>query len=321
MMVSCDGTRLHSVQHQLPQGASADWQRGRGYRVRPPGSISTRAPVLGSSAPRRLGRRGPSPGPRHPSAVSGAATGCSSCPEPSEEPSLEPPGAARAHEAALARDVAADREPVGEYCAALGDSGGSRSLSGASSSRLSRRPGRELVAACARGVHLSQQQQCAQPVRRLGSPLSPNVTVLPSAPIGASALVRRARPIPPGCSASIATPRAVARCKPAACTQQDSRDPDGPHRFDRPLARQASPGVPAPGRREAQPGHREGRPGTTFGRKGPVQAGSDDPRSCSASGRTSSSPPPSRTTSPTRTGTDDAACRQPREPVASGTMI
>ena len=88
--------------------------------------------------------------------------------------------------------------------------------------------------------------------------------------------------------------------EPAARTQQDSRDPDGPQRLDRPLPRQASPGVPAPGRREAQPGHREGGPGTTFGRKRSMQAGSDDPRSCSVSGRTSLSPPPSRTTSPTR---------------------
>ena len=188
-------------------------------------------------------------------------------------------------------------------------------------SRLSRCPGRGLVAACARGVHPCQQQRCAQPVRRLGSPLSPNATVLPSAP--------SARPLWCGeCDQSTRmlgfhsdAPRRCPHCKPAARTQQDSRDPDGPHRLDRPLARQASPGFSAPGRREAQPGHRERRPGTTFGQKRSAQAGSDDPRSCSASGRTSSSPPPSRTTSPTRTGTADAACRQPWGPVASGTMI
>ena len=200
-------------------------------------------------------------------------------PEPSREPSPEPPAAtAPVCEAAPASGMAAGGESVGEFFAALG----SRwpltptqrlKLTPAITAALDRGWTPRALAASTRantsGVH--------SPYAVLAARLSP--AELPFPP------KRSARP--PWCGQCDQTtrmldfhgdaPRPCPHCKPPACTQQESRGPDGPHRLDRRHARQASAGAQAAGRREAQPGHHEGRPGTVppSARTRPVQSGSD----------------------------------------------
>jgi hypothetical protein len=58
-------------------------------------------------------------------------------------------------------------------------------------------------------------------------------------------------------------PNPCPRCKPTACTQQDSPSPDSPHRLHRGHAQQASIGARAV-RRGAQLVHRKNAPGATF---------------------------------------------------------